>query len=380
MRITLLVDAEFGLRERDMLVRLQVGLADEGLRVVFASPRSGSLVDAPESRSSSPDESQQSVGVIAVHAVYEDRGMPWTLDARAARLAETLAKSAPPRPEAPRGAIHVFGHRAWNLAVRLAQRTGDGLVIEFHSAALRRRLAHASSITALGPSVLIASPEPALARLVERERAGIATRVIPWGVPIPAEPRAILAGERAPAILLVASGRDREACAAAVEAFAAVNVPDAMLCIDADVLHVARLWPLIKRLNLTSRTTLIPNLESRRELAILGADIVIAPEARGESRSILLDAMAAGLPVIAGVDAALDSLIGGQTARLIAAPEPKLWTSAMAELLRDPEAARALGRTSRDAIRQHHRVSSQISLTLNAYEHLAGTLARVIET
>ncbi len=379
MRITLLVDADFGLRERDMLVRLQVGLADEGLRVVYATPRSASEHHGPESRPASPDETHQSVGVIAVHAQYDDRGMPWTLDARAARLAETLAKTAPPRPETPRGAIHVFGHRAWNLAARLAQRTGDGLVIEFHSAVLRRTLAHASSLVALGASVLVACPEPALARLVERERAGVATRVIPWGVPVPAEPRRILAGERAPAVLLVASGRDRQACAAAVEAFAGVNVPDAMLCLDADVLHVARLWPIIKRLNLSSRTTLIPNLEGRREMAILGSDIVIAPEARGESRSILLDAMAAGLPVIAAADAALDSLVGGQTARLIAAPEPKLWTSAMAEMLRDPDSARALGLASREAIRRHHRVSAQVSLTLNAYEHLAGAPTRMTE-
>lgn len=355
MRVTILVDAGFGGRERAMLARLQVGLADEGVRVVYATP-TGLGEDA--------------VGVIAARVVYEDRGMPWTLEARAQRLAEAVERAATSRTEGPRGVLHVFGEGAWGLAARVVRRTGDCLVVECWSGSLRRRLSRPPWMGLAPSNVLIACPEPSLERIAER--SGSEARVIPWGVPVPSQAREILPEDRAPAMLMVGSGRDRGAMAAVVEAFSSVAAPDAILCVDAECARVAKLWPIIKKCGLTGRTTLIPDVEGRRELALLGCDVVLAPEALGECRSILLEAMAAGLPVIAAADGALDSIAGGQTARLIAGADPKLWTSAMAEFLREPDSARALGAAAREHVRQHHRVSAQVSLTLNAYEHLAG--------
>lgn len=364
MHVTILVDAPFVKRDRAMLARLQVGLADEGVRVVFAEPTPTSFT--------TPAAEAESLGVIAARATYEDRGMPWTLRARAQRLADAVTQTAPASQSRGRSIIHVFGVRAWGIAAETCEALGACLVVEISASEDVRRLRR-SPWAALAPDrLLITCPEPGLARLVEREWPGVAVRIIPWGVPTLSEVRSVLPGDRSPAILIVASGRDRAACESAVQAFADAAGPEALLLLHSDAVRVGKLWPTLKRLGLSPRTTIIADLEGRRDLAILGADLLLLPEARGDYRSFTLDAMAAGLPVIAVADVAIDSTLGGQTARLISSSDARLIASALADALRHPEEARAVGAAAREHVRKHHRVSTHVAQILNAYEHMVG--------
>jgi glycosyltransferase involved in cell wall biosynthesis len=169
--------------------------------------------------------------------------------------------------------------------------------------------------------------------------------------------------------MLIASGRDAGAIGAALEGLARVlpEAPELMVFAESDAIERARLWPLVKRLGITDRFTLSPDLEARRELA-LRADLLLLPEALGDHRTLTLDAMAAGMVVVAGADPMVTALRDGETARLVDAPRPERWAEALAWSLRNRADARALGLSAREHVRTCCRASGQVASVVDAYE------------
>lgn len=91
------------------------------------------------------------------------------------------------------------------------------------------------------------------------------------------------------------------------------------------------------------------------------ADVVVAPllVARGIQNKVM-EAMAMGKPLIA-TRAALVGIgaIPGQ--HVVCAETPREWIDQCLRLLRDPEAARELGRAAREQMREHHDWPTQLS-------------------
>jgi glycosyltransferase involved in cell wall biosynthesis len=100
---------------------------------------------------------------------------------------------------------------------------------------------------------------------------------------------------------------------------------------------------------------------------------VLWPERNGELRSVLLEAMAMGLPVIAAADPALDMLVDGQTASLVASLTPDAWAQAIAALLDSPQRAQALGSGGRQRIIDSHQSSAQVRHLTALLERLVGS-------
>lgn len=356
MRVLIIADEGFALRERAMLSRLEVGLADEGVRVVHGLPAG----------TAAPTE------VFSQSITYEPGtglGLRW----RAQRFARSLEALADPNaPGRPVDLIHVFGERAWGIAAETAALTGAGLVVELWRAALVPEAARLRAGGEQGSGGIVAlAPDPAIARLMQEHDPGGAmpVRIAPWGVHTPPAPVEVLRPGRVASAVLIGSGRNPAALAAAVEGLAGAmaRVPDLMAFAESQVVETARLWPLIKRLGITDRFTLAPDLESRRELA-LRADLLLFPESLGEHRSITLDAMAAGMLVVAAADPAVGVLIDQTTAILVPTPRPDPWRDALAQPFADPEAARKLALSAREHIRQHRRASTHVSAVVDAYE------------
>ena len=101
------------------------------------------------------------------------------------------------------------------------------------------------------------------------------------------------------------------------------------------------------------------------------ADFLVQPEARGDQRTIVLDAMAARMLVIAGADPMVSILADGKTARLISKPDGNEWYTAIAGLLKDVKEAQRLADSAHDCVRDQRRASEQIRLILQAYATLA---------
>jgi hypothetical protein len=338
-----------------MLSRLEVGLADEGVRVIHALP------------SHAADWHQ--AGVFSQPLTYLDEGLPLSLRWRVQKFAAALEGLAG-HSERPADIVHIFGEEAWEFGCELASQIGAALALEVWCAGLTRRAVRMRSGPEQAPAACLAPGEGIEAMLREHD-ANVPVRMTPWGVHTPAAPREILAPDRVWSALILGGGRDAHAMLAALEGLAAVvtEFPDLMIFADAQAVTCANLWPSVKRLNILSRFTMIPDVEARRD-PVLRADLLICPEARGEYRSIVLDAMAGGMLVIAAADPVVSILIDGTTARTVESRTPEAWRAALEGVLRDPEASRQLAHSGRSYVRENCRASSHVAAVMDVYEWL----------
>ena len=99
--------------------------------------------------------------------------------------------------------------------------------------------------------------------------------------------------------------------------------------------------------------------------AILRLDALIVAEPSGRVRSMVLDAMACGMSVVAAADPAIGYLIDGVTARLVKGTDAGEWENAVKELGRPMPALRA---SARAWVATNRSASSHVAAVLRAYE------------
>lgn len=365
MRVLIIADEIFGTRERAMLSRLEIGLADEGVRVAHALP------DGIEgSAGTSP---------LIESMTYDAARIPFTRGLRAARLASHAADahwSGDHNADARSGervvdVVHAFGGSVWNLSLEVARRLNAALALEVWRTGLVDRAVAISKREPEVPRVFLA-PDVTIERRLKA--AGLTTvRSAPWGVHAITRSRAAVSKDRSVSIIITGGGRDARATLAALEGvgLAVAERPDAVIFMDAVAARRSRAWPLAKRLGLLGRLSLIDDIELRRDIA-LRADILIQPEAVGEQRSVLLDAMAAGMIVVAAADPGVSWLVDDQTAWLVNEHTPRVWAQAIGRALGDPAACRALTSRAMARVAQEHRATTHVSSVLGAYEWVVG--------
>lgn len=347
----ILADTLFALRERWLLARLEMGLADEGESVLQALPR-------------------QVMGTMESSLFARSIGYAPRTFFLARRLAvRRLAQNVQGVLQGEVGGVdvvHVFGGNAWGVASQLAEELDAGLAVEVWRAGMCERAAKEWDFTRPGSPTLCA-PDA----VTERELRRLAPRAhvvsTPWGV-LPADAREVLPSGRAASIMMVGTGRDARGFAAALTGIVAATraMPDVLIFCDADAAQQAELWKVARALGVLDRLSLIEDLEARRDLVLEG-DILVHPEAAGEQRSLLLEAMANAIPVVAARDPRVSLLVEGRTARLVDNSRPKQWEAAIRDVLSDPPAARLLGAGARAHVREHRRASTHVRAVLGAY-------------
>ncbi len=360
MRAIILADASFAARERSMLSRLEIGLVDEGVRVLHALPRrSRDWVEAT---------------LHSVPVLYDDGGLTLSRSWRARALLRQVEEAGEGQTSEP-GVVHVFGRDAWWLGFELAGLTGAALALEVWRADL------AAAVARLRPpgtgTIACFVPDPALKRAIEQHGSGPAVRLTPWGVHAPALHRPPPGAATPVSILLAGPGRDAAAVGACLEGLAPLALRDerVLLFADADLIRASRTWPLLRRLGILDRFTLVPSVEARRELA-LRSDMLVLPEALGEHRSLTLDALASGTLVVAAADPLVGHLIDHRTCRTVDRPRADRWSEVVRSLLDNPDAGRTLAQSAFEHVRTHHRASGHVAAVVDAYEWMtsAGTL------
>jgi glycosyltransferase involved in cell wall biosynthesis len=360
VRVLLLADEIFATRERTMLVRLEVGLADEGVRVIHAVPR----------RAAARAEEIASPGVFTTPVHYEDVGLPLTRGVRASRLVD--AAGVKPGDDASAvDIVHVFGGSAWEIGREVAQRCGAALVLEVWRAGLAPR-ARAFAEQHRGLPTLLIAPDPNVERAILANGPGPLVRVAPWGVHASPEPPLKRTAERPPFLALVGAGRDRRSFNAALEGVAGLLAahPALMVVADASSVRAAGAWALARKSSLLPALSLLDDLEGRREM-VLHADVFLCPEALGEQRSLLLDAMGLGRVVLAASDPAISWLVDGATCRLVPRGDAAAWQRAIQMTLDVPVDAHALGLSAQRFVRDHARASDHVAAVIAAYQWLS---------
>lgn len=344
MRVLLIADRDFARRESALLARLEMGLVGEGVRVSLALPDDAALAETR---------------VYTNLLRFRDRASFLSRPARARDLLERLAQGAD--LDRPVDIVHALGEDTWSFAAALAQHAEALLALEVWAIRLVRR-----AVELADHSSMLLVPDRAIERALRREEGRGSVRHVPWGVPT----EAASTRSEVPSVVLVGSGDDARAARAALEGIALAQGPAPMIFIDADLASRARLWPVASRLGLLDRVTLIPDAEAQRTLP-LRCDLLVHPEAPGESRSLLLEAMGAGMCIVARTDPAVTDLLDTRTARLVDSTQPAAWADAISPLLADPALRARLGDSARAYVRAEHRPSAHISGVLDAYEWMA---------
>lgn len=386
MRAVMLPDRDFLLRERRLLDRLEVGLADEGYRLFHALPASALEGDAPQA--------DDLPGVYSTSVAYADTGLPMTTGLRAGALADALLaliageggsySAATPVREGAVGTpvidvVHAFGQGAWPLAGALARRLGARLIVEVFDSAMVQpatRLfngAHAHD----GRTTCLAADQPLLSALraaMPRGAAPTAATLARWGVHVPATARdwsRPASGARA--VVLLATGVDRAGIRAALEGLgrAAREQADLLVFVDSDLCARAPVWAWAREVGLGNRLSVLAQVERGRDL-VTQADVLLLPEAAGVQRTFALDAMAAGMLVVARADPMVSWLVDGHTARLVGtpgapAPDVSEWAGAISDLLTHPDKAAMQAASARQHVARCALMSGYLRDVLSAY-------------
>ena len=358
MRVVIIADRLFASRERSMLARLQVGLADEGLRVVQALP----IGVEPASG-----------GMLTETVSFEETGPPFSLHRRAAVTAQALLDSAKASDGDPPAVVHAFGSPVWDFGLALAEKLDAAFILEAWRAGLARAVQRSFTKAHGRAGQLVLCPDAKLAQQLRTEIPEAVVRHSPWGVYTDEPTRPVLQPGKAWSIMIAGAGYDRLAFATAFEAIADIvrTRPDMLVFADALAARRTDLWKLAARLGIRERLSLVDEMDTNRDLVLRG-DMLILPEARGEQRTLVLEAMGRGMPVVAAADPLNGSLIDGRSALLVPANERTRWVQQLEALLSTPELVTELTTSARAYIAEEHRPSRQVNCVIDAYEAAVG--------
>lgn len=337
-----------------MLRRITVGLADEGVSVtVLCSP----MVEA-----------HLVEGVLGSVVVAPIQSNPIVRPFARRLAADALAAAG----VAGFDVVHALGGGSWHTAAWLAEVAGAPLMIDLWRTGVAMRLRRTLDAAAAGiPAVGVLAPgDPVVAEL---RNAGIRgpIRTVAWGVHAPRELARRRESDRAPAVGFVGRGADARQYHLAFDAACriAARKPSLMLFADAETSRRLGLWPRARAAGVAERLTLVSDFESRRGAA-LAVDVLVQPEARGEHRSVLLDAMGQGVPVVAAADRHVVWLIDRVTCRAVTTNAGRGWEDAIEGMLDGAAARTELTAAAFRFVREKHPASGHIAGIIDAYESL----------
>ena len=353
MQVSLLANSTWLDEELIGFRYLAVGLIDEQVRIAQVVP----------------DELPLEDGIpFGERVSWSDSSWSWLRRRRLAALAETLEKLEP-------DVVHILHHALWEGGLELAEELECSVVLQVSG---QEEVVRAQRIGAtLDPArvALTATTQPIHAALVERMPSTLTVQTIRPGVQISQPDEEEKKPIEEPPLCALICGQTKhdasyETLFLAIKKLI-VDHPEVQFFLDAPTEADQALWQSARKLGILANLSMVPHRLGHRELE-LAADVIIHPQALGRSRSLTLQAMAQGVPVIAQTDPWLDYLIDDQTAWLIDKPDATRWEEMLRHLIVAPDQGEALGTRAREWVRQHHLASQQIADTIDLYRKLTG--------
>ena len=357
--VLLIADESFARRERALLNRLEVGLADEGLRVMHAEP-------GADERNDDPGAS------LSERYIYE-RASPFVMTrTRAERFVEAMMVRAGNAglPDV----VHAWGDRCWGLAIETAGLIGAPLVLEVWASRLIPRLrrverrAHRAGVAPLVWCV----PSASMLREMDTHALTCPARMAHWGVYAPERQRPAPAPGAPRSIAILAADADADAIEATLEGIAmltGLETPPLILLDELAVRKRPEVWERARALNVLDQVSVVAEMERQREL-VLYADVLVQPECSGQIRSMTLDALAAGMVLVAQRDRASDTLAGETPAVLIDEPTPQQWAKAIKLALDDHKNEHSRARAGVRFVREQRKASRHVASLVQIYTDL----------
>jgi len=364
MRALLIADDSFAWRERLLLSRLEVGLADIGVAITRAEPEHENSKQAP------------GAGLTSTSIAYRRVGVINSPRAQAQAMIDQLIRLKPSIDDTPIDVVHAFGEACWPLAVEAAQRLNAFCAMELwsrHSVDLIPRIERRCQRA--GVQLLWLAPDEPIRAAAQEQHCKSPCKVTAWGVHSPDTKREWDPDNQIRSIAVLSSGGDPHSINTALEGVSNVvrKAPSTLVFLDAKAMaDHDKVWRKAETLGLLENLSVIPDMEARREL-VLRCDLLLLPEARGEHRTLTLDAMASGMVVIARRDPLVAYLDQPGPAIIVGGDDAASWESAIEGVINDASQAQIAIDAARDFVKSHRRASDHAQ---TLYDALAWMTAR----
>lgn len=390
MHVAMVIDEERLTHEHGMLRRLCIGLIDTGVKLTRI---------VPETIASEVAIASEERIALAPRVLIPMKVLPWQRRTRAERIAEAIG-ATPGRSDVP-DVIYAVGRDAWTVALDLAEVLDRPAVINVWSARLlndvrrlagprraadaeQRRTAHSergllwkwTHRSSRHVAAFIAASTPIAHALAQRVDAHMVA-LVPMGTPVPPKPRKVLS--RHPdsiGVAIVGKCEDLRSYAALLEGLSRVigdeRYRGIQIAIELRGPKCHEVWRLARQAGLLEFASALDDASQHRSL-LTQCDIMLVPERSGELTSLMLEAMAGSMPVIARDDPFLDMIVDGDSGLLVDEDEPQQWSDRIAQLLDQPETARRIGLAGRELVRKTHSSAEQANRLGAALELVAGS-------
>lgn len=351
MHIAIIIDEERLKQEQAMLNRVCIGLMAESVQVTRIVPETA-LPDAV-------DQFEQRIA-LATRIETSMRVLPWLRSQRTNRVVEQLGKKLP-------DVFYAVGQRAWGLGIELASQLERPLLIDVAVPDHVRAAPRPTEVSNIA-GYIACTPELGKA-LSKRIDAGLIS-VVPIGVALPStlrQPPEV--DDRPIALAVIGSGRDSKAYQVALEAISHVARDGVALQVFLELRgpNEHDLWRLAGKFDLLGVVTVIGDASLHRSL-VIECDAMLLPDATGEPRSIVVEAMAHKIPVIARRDDMLASLINEETALTFTGLDAAAIAALISRICRSRDDARSIGERGRSWVEAHHRSSYQVQQLFRTLE------------
>lgn len=350
MHVALLTDTAYLDEELSSLRQLVIGLIDEQVHAAQIVPSNLAM-----------DE----LNVFGDQLYYPPSRLPmlnrWHINRLSAKL-DDLGVDL----------LHALDGRLWIAAARLAAHIDRPAVFTAASCEDIARVDKLLRIADLQRTGILATTQPLEQALQKKIDGRALFAFVPPGVH-PTEPTPTRRPDQPLSAVVVGNGAMDRHYQILLQAMVDIvrDHPQAQFFFDGQGADQHQLWRAAEKLHLLSNLSLIPRRLGHREI-LLRADVLLQPQPLNRSRSLTLQAMACGLPIIAQNDPWLDYLIEDHTARVLDEPSPASWTHAITTLIDDPGAAQQLGQRARLWVSENRRAAAQIAGHLNMYRQLTG--------
>ncbi len=353
MHLALIIDPERLRRERAMLERIAADLTAREIQLT-------AIVPEPSGRNAASGDEPMLCGTTELHARMQVP--PWMRRARARQVAGTLVNGTP-------DLIHAIGEQAWTVGLDLARVIDRPVTLDVWSADLLKRVPPGRAAARV--AAYLAATEPIADALRDRVEPGLVS-IVPMGVQMPPQPRKILADPEASMCLaIIGSGRDLAGYRALLTGLSRLtsNLPQIQACLELRGPCEHEIWRQARRLDLLGHISTIVDAAMHRPL-LTGCDVLVVPERLGQVRTILLEAMAVGMPVVAADDPYLGVLVHDETALIVDHGSPEDWEEKLRLILTDPALSSRLSGAARELIGRRHHPAAQAEKLAGAFQQV----------
>ena len=316
-------------QEHAMLNRLAVGLMDDGTQVVQVAP-SNSNEETPFEQSTS-----------LAKRLYAP--MPVSMLLRKARrneVAEALDK-------ANTTIIAAFGKQATQLALDVAPVLDVSVLSEVASMKDATRTRTSSPIWrwfAATPTI-----ERTIASRVGQER----TALVPLGVAVHDTNNFKTPTTREFCITILDAAGDPKATRSILESLQ--HEQGVHLFIELTGLHQHRVWRTVRDLDMLERVTCLRNVCELRSL-ISQTNLIILPCRKMPVRTVFLEAMRCGVPIVSSDITGFDMLVDEETALIVDGD----WNEPIQRIIQNPDIGLRIGTAGSELIATHYGSATQI--------------------